>query len=437
MALGVLNNLSAIYAENNLNNTNSSLQTVLQQLSSGSKINSGADDAAGLSLVNGLAANSAALTQSETNATEGVGLLQVADGALSQVTSLLNRAITLATEASNGTLNSTQESAANQEYSRFLPKSTTLDRRRPTTSEQVFAGITMAIYTGDSSTTGSSIDDLNIRTLSEAQRGRHRRRHVLQQRPEQHVPRSFICRNSWRGWAMLLQAPKQLRWTFWQTGTDGSSSIVSHTIPVPAGDNTVQGLITAINDSGLGLSASFTTAGAAGVINRRVVQATQALRSQGGRSVRGVTQSSRWSQRGPRRNPDMQNWKQAATHSRLAQSTSNRPMAQCSISRPWRARVLTTFAQRSGEGRGDSNSGSRHPNHHVYRGEPQYIRRRCTNSVRLARRDDLQRYLFSPPECSDWGRTTTRAWAATLYGRSERPGWRGDDQLLRWRGRGH
>ena len=72
MALGVLNNLSAIYAENNLNNTNSSLQTVLQQLSSGSRINSGADDAAGLSLVNGLGANSAALTQSETNATEDV-----------------------------------------------------------------------------------------------------------------------------------------------------------------------------------------------------------------------------------------------------------------------------------------------------------------------------------------------------------------------------
>ena len=51
MSLGVLNNLSAIYAENNLNNTNNSLSKTLQQLSSGSKINSGADDAAGLSLV--------------------------------------------------------------------------------------------------------------------------------------------------------------------------------------------------------------------------------------------------------------------------------------------------------------------------------------------------------------------------------------------------
>ena len=63
MSLGVLNNLSAMYAENNLNNTTNSLNTVLQQLSSGSKINSGADDAAGLSLVDGLQANSVALAQ--------------------------------------------------------------------------------------------------------------------------------------------------------------------------------------------------------------------------------------------------------------------------------------------------------------------------------------------------------------------------------------
>ncbi len=166
MALGVLNNLSAIYAENNLNNTNSSLQTVLQQLSSGSKINSGADDAAGLSLVNGLAANSAALMQSETNATEGVGLLQVADGALSQVTNLLNRAITLATEASNGTLNSTQEGAANQEYQSILAELTNIGSTTTYNQQQVFNGVEVAIYTGDSSTTGASVDELNIHTLS-------------------------------------------------------------------------------------------------------------------------------------------------------------------------------------------------------------------------------------------------------------------------------
>ena len=167
MALGVLNNLSAIYAENNLNNTNNSLQTVLQQLSSGSRINSGADDAAGLSLVNGLAANSAALTQSKTNATEGVGLLQVADGALSQVTSLLNRAITLAAEASNGTLNSTQEGAANQEYQSILAEINNIGSTTTYNQQAVFSGQNTAIYTGDSSATGSSVIDLNIRSLSE------------------------------------------------------------------------------------------------------------------------------------------------------------------------------------------------------------------------------------------------------------------------------
>jgi hypothetical protein len=134
MSLGVLNNLSAMYAENNLNNTTNSLNTVLQQLSSGSKINSGADDAAGLSLVDGLQANSMALAQSQTNAQEGVGLLQVADGALSQVTSLLNRAVTLATEASNGTLNSRRIRLPIRNTSRSCRKSRTSVPRPPTTA---------------------------------------------------------------------------------------------------------------------------------------------------------------------------------------------------------------------------------------------------------------------------------------------------------------
>jgi flagellin len=120
MPLGVLNNISAVYAENNLNQTQSSLQNVLTQLSSGSKINSGADDPAGLSIANGLAANSAALSQSSSNASEGAGFLQVADGALSQVTSLLTSAVTLATEAGGGTLSSSQLGAANQEYQDIL-----------------------------------------------------------------------------------------------------------------------------------------------------------------------------------------------------------------------------------------------------------------------------------------------------------------------------
>jgi flagellin len=172
MSLGVLNNLSATYAENALNSTNSSLQNVLEQLSTGSKINSGADDPAGLSLVNGLQANQTALTQSATNATEGVGLLQVADGALSQVTSLLNRAVTLATEASNGTLNTSQETAANAEYQSILGEISNIGATTTYNQTAVFgAAAGVQIYTGDSSTTGASTDTLSLGALSDASLG--------------------------------------------------------------------------------------------------------------------------------------------------------------------------------------------------------------------------------------------------------------------------
>src|ERR1700747_1445485 len=104
MSMVVLNNIAPTYAANNLSNTQASLQNVLTQLSSGSRINSGADDAAGLSLADGLLATQTALAQSARNTSQGVGLLQTADGALSQVNNLLNRAVTLATEAGNGTM---------------------------------------------------------------------------------------------------------------------------------------------------------------------------------------------------------------------------------------------------------------------------------------------------------------------------------------------
>jgi flagellin len=161
MPLGVLNNISAVYAENNLNQTQSSLQNVLTQLSSGSKINSGADDPAGLSIANGLAANSAALTQSSSNASEGAGFLQVADGALSQVTSLLTSAVTLATEAGGGTLSNSQMAAANQEYQDILTQIGTIGSTTEYNGITVFSSdqTTSALTWGNawtSATTASS-----------------------------------------------------------------------------------------------------------------------------------------------------------------------------------------------------------------------------------------------------------------------------------------
>src|SRR5438552_6810146 len=107
--------MASLAAQNNLSITGGNLQRTLFRLSSGSRINSGADDAAGLAIADGLQANITALTQSSRNANDGVGQLQVADGALAQVTTLLDRAVTLATESANGTVYNTQRNALNTE----------------------------------------------------------------------------------------------------------------------------------------------------------------------------------------------------------------------------------------------------------------------------------------------------------------------------------
>jgi flagellin len=154
MSLGVLTNVAAINAENSLNQTQNSLNTVLQQLSSGSRINSGADDAAGLSIVDGLAANQAALTQSAQNAQNGVGLLQTADGALSQVTSLLDRAVTLATEASNGGLTGSQATAADTEFQSILAQIGSIGSTTNFNSTGVFNGAGTSFVLSDGTANG-------------------------------------------------------------------------------------------------------------------------------------------------------------------------------------------------------------------------------------------------------------------------------------------
>jgi flagellin len=173
MSLGVLNNISATYAANNLNNSQNSLQNVLTQLSSGSRINSGADDAAGLSLADGLLANQTALAQSARNTSQGVGLLQTADGALSQVNNLLNRAVTLATEAGNGTMNGAQNAAANQEYQSILAEINNIGKTTTFNGQAVFgttgagaAPANFSIYTSDGSSIGTSSDTISIAGLS-------------------------------------------------------------------------------------------------------------------------------------------------------------------------------------------------------------------------------------------------------------------------------
>ena len=264
MSLGVLNNLNAMYAENSLNNTSNSLNTVLQQLSSGSRINSGADDAAGLSLVNGLSANSAALTQSATNATEGAGLLKVADGAFSQVTNLLNRAVTLATEASNGTLNTSQEAAANQEYQSILSEINNIGSTTTYNQNQVFTGSLSGvnIYTGDSSAKGASVDTLYFAKLSSSSLG----------------DTGGTVTQSSNGIFVDLSVTTPATTSsaltgfldFTITNADGSTSTIT------TAATTVSDLIAEINGANIpGVTASFTNASAVGVSNSKTEMGIQ------------------------------------------------------------------------------------------------------------------------------------------------------------------
>ena len=166
MSLGILTNVAATYAQNNLNQTQGSLQTVLQQLSSGSRINSGADDAAGLSVADGLHANEAALTQSAQNAQNGVGLLQTADGALSQVTNLLNRATTLATEAMNGGLTTAQTTAANTEFQSIVTEIGNIGTATNFNSSPVFSATTTNFVVTDGTASGTTTIAATIGALT-------------------------------------------------------------------------------------------------------------------------------------------------------------------------------------------------------------------------------------------------------------------------------
>src|SRR5438309_5079244 len=116
MALSILNNIPSLAAQNQLAITGSNLQKTRFRLASGSRINSGADDAAGLALADGLHANITALDQSSRNANDGIGKLQVADGSLAQVTNLLTRAVSLATESATGTITNNQRTDINAEF---------------------------------------------------------------------------------------------------------------------------------------------------------------------------------------------------------------------------------------------------------------------------------------------------------------------------------
>jgi flagellin len=115
MSLRINTNVSALNAYKNLNTNQNSLNDAIEKLSSGLRINKAADDAAGLSISQGLTSQINGLTQAVSNANDGINVAQIADGALGTAQQILQRMRTLVVQASNGTQDSSSLSAINAE----------------------------------------------------------------------------------------------------------------------------------------------------------------------------------------------------------------------------------------------------------------------------------------------------------------------------------
>jgi flagellin len=165
-SLSILNNIPALVAQNDLETTSNSLNNVLYQLASGSRINSGADDAAGLAIADGLHANETALDQSASNANDGVGALQVADGALSQVTNLLNRAVTLATESSTGTVSDSQRTAIQAEFAQIQAEIDTIGGSTEFNGTSVFSATPTSVFLSDGNSAANTTISVSVGALS-------------------------------------------------------------------------------------------------------------------------------------------------------------------------------------------------------------------------------------------------------------------------------
>jgi flagellin len=131
MAMYINTNTSSLNAQRNLMNTNKSLDTSYTRLASGLRINTAKDDAAGLQISNRLTSQVNGLDQGNRNANDGISVAQTAEGAMDEVTSMLQRMRTLAQQSANGSNNTDDRTALQQEFDQLT---TEIDRISTDTS---------------------------------------------------------------------------------------------------------------------------------------------------------------------------------------------------------------------------------------------------------------------------------------------------------------
>ncbi len=143
--ISVLTNTTSMLAQNNLTKSSSSLSDNLARLSSGLRVRSAADDAAGLAISEDFKAKIRGLNQAKRNANDGVSLAQTADGAFKEIGSMLGRMRELAVQSATGTVNSTQRGYLQDEFAQLRSE---IDRLSATTE---FNGINLLDGTSSAS----------------------------------------------------------------------------------------------------------------------------------------------------------------------------------------------------------------------------------------------------------------------------------------------
>ena len=136
MALVINTNTMSLNAQRNLTSSASQLATSLQRLSSGLRINSAKDDAAGLAISERFTTQIRGLTQAARNANDGISLAQTAEGALGEVQSNLQRIRELAVQSANATNSASDRVALDEEVQQRLRKSSASPRRPRSTARR-------------------------------------------------------------------------------------------------------------------------------------------------------------------------------------------------------------------------------------------------------------------------------------------------------------
>ncbi len=120
MGLRINTNVASLNAQRNLSGTKLGMDKTLEKLASGQRINRAGDDAAGLAISENLKAQIRGLSQAERNAQDGISLVQIAEGALSEISNILIRLRELGVQAASDTIGATERKFLNVEFEQLL-----------------------------------------------------------------------------------------------------------------------------------------------------------------------------------------------------------------------------------------------------------------------------------------------------------------------------